>query len=89
MSDKTIEIELGRTYMDIVTGFVGIAVSRTTYISGCDSVALSPKINKDGETGEINAFDITRLKQKVNKKIEVPVLNTPGGNPTLPTTRNR
>lgn len=32
--------ELGRKYRDIVTGFEGVAVARTTYLNGCDRIAL-------------------------------------------------
>jgi hypothetical protein len=79
MSKK--DVELGRTYKDIVTGFKGVATSITTYIAGCESVGLTPKINDKGETGTICEFDITRLKLIGNiKKIEIPIIKT-GGDP--------
>lgn len=40
-------IELGDTVMDRVTGFVGVAVSRTEYMNGCIRYAVQPVCDPD------------------------------------------
>ena len=44
------EVKLGLTYKDSISGFVGIAIARTVYLYGCERVLLSPtKLKKDGD----------------------------------------
>lgn len=58
------DIENGDLVKDNITGFEGIVICTTTYLSGCDRVVVQPqKVNK--ETGlpiEPQAFDVTQLK---------------------------
>lgn len=55
-------IKLGYTYKDKVTGFKGIAMGYTTYLTGCDIVLLTPKVDKYGKLGDSKWFDFPRLE---------------------------
>lgn len=42
----------------MVTGFIGIAVGRTTWLHGCDRIIVQPQgLNKDGKTFDNQSFD--------------------------------
>jgi len=64
------KINLGDKVQDTITGFKGIAVSRTTWISGCDRIGVQPVVDKDGKMPESQTFDEPQLKLIVKKKIE-------------------
>ena len=49
-------IKLGQEVKDRVTGFKGIVVSKTTYLQGCDRVAVQPKWT-EGEVPKVADFD--------------------------------
>jgi hypothetical protein len=55
------ETILGEVYQDMITGFEGVATSRTTYLYGCVRVALEPKTLHEGKPIEANYFDEQRL----------------------------
>ena len=42
-------INLGDKVKDIVSGYTGIAVCRTSYLEGCDRIAIQAKVGKDGK----------------------------------------
>jgi hypothetical protein len=50
-------INLGGEARDTVTGFVGICVIRSDYISGCSRVSLQPPVGADGKIPEPGHFD--------------------------------
>ncbi|MFG1238033.1 hypothetical protein V5F63_12610 [Xanthobacter autotrophicus DSM 597] len=65
MSDNSITqraVMFGATYRDRITGFTGIAVGHTVYISGCSQVLLAPPVKPDGSLAESQWFDQQRLK---------------------------
>ncbi len=52
------EIQLGDKVKDRVTGFIGIAVARTKWITGCDRIGVQPiGMNEKGEPFDSCAFD--------------------------------
>ena len=55
-------IELGVTYMDRITGFRGVATGRVAYISGCNQALLTPRVKEDGAFMEAQWFDEQRLE---------------------------
>lgn len=58
---------------DLVTGFTGIITARTTWLHGCDRVAITPnKLGKDGEPIKEASFDEQRVE--VIKKGKVPAV---------------
>ena len=65
-------INLGDKVKDIVTGFTGIAVGRTTWMYGCDRVTVQPEgVNKEGKLFETQSFDepsLVVLKKKAKKE---------------------
>ena len=56
-------INLGNKYKDVVSGFIGIAVSRHSYINGCERITLQPEIDKDGKLPQTETFDSPQLKE--------------------------
>lgn len=42
-------LELGKTYRDKITGFVGIATGQASYLNDTPSVRLEGKVNTDGK----------------------------------------
>ena len=54
--------KLGQRLRDRVTGFVGIATSRTDYLNGCTRYCLEPPIGKDGKMPKDGFFDIQQLE---------------------------
>lgn len=59
-------IVFGKTYKDVVTGFVGVATGYCNYISGCNTVLLVPKVEKDNKLLEGNWFDEQRCLELNN-----------------------
>jgi len=70
------KVELGDEVKDTITGFKGIAVARTSWITGCDRITLQPQgLTKDNKTFEAESFDEVTLvvtKPKKAKKVEKP-----------------
>ena len=73
---KENEVVLGKTYTDPVSGFKGVATSRTVYLYGCARIGLQGKVGKDMKIPECNFFDELQLLQKtVNRDIGGPNTN--------------
>ena len=71
-------IELGDEVRDKVTGFKGIAISRHSYLQGCDRINVQPKVNRKGELPKDSSFDEPQLevfKPKATKRAK----GKPGG----------
>ena len=51
------KIGLGMTVKDIITGLTGVAVCRSSYLTGCDRISIQPLELKDGKPAEWCAFD--------------------------------
>lgn len=56
MSTKQ-KIELGSKVRDSVTGFTGIAMGRSTFMTGCDRIGIQPPVGDDGKLPEAQWFD--------------------------------
>lgn len=56
------EIEFGIVCRDRVTGFEGVVVAHTKYITGCDRVTLQPKVGEDNKIQETQTFDYMCLE---------------------------
>ena len=63
------KIELGDEVLDTVSGFKGVVVGITKWLSGCDRATVAPKVDKNGELVDAQTFDIPLLK--VSKKAKV------------------
>ena len=56
-------IKLGDTVADNITGFSGIAIARTDWLTGCVRFGLQSKELKDGKPIEVEWFDESRLSK--------------------------
>jgi len=65
------KVELGDKVKDQISGFTGIVVGITKYITGCDRATIDPGCKKDGEM--MCAEDIDVMTLKVTKKKAVVV----------------
>lgn len=55
------KINLGDEVKDSITGFIGVAVARTEWITGCPRIVVQPKVKKDGLLPESVTFDENTL----------------------------
>ena len=53
-------IKLGEKVKETITGYTGIVMARTAYLTGCTQVALAGKVLKDGTVPEWQWFDEKR-----------------------------
>jgi len=83
------EIELGDTVKDKVSGFKGIATSRTEFLNGCIQYDVVPKVGKDNKILEGVAIDEGSL-EIIKKKLGVKkVKKEEDGGPNHPSIRMR
>lgn len=55
------DIELGKTYQDTITGFVGVATGHARYLDSTETVLLEPRLRADGTKMSGEWFPTTRL----------------------------
>jgi len=63
-------VELGDLVKDSVSGFKGIAVSKHSYLQGCDRISVQPPIDKNGKHPESVTFDEPQLIILKTKKVK-------------------
>lgn len=63
------DFELGKTYIDRITGFEGMATAHARYLTGCNQVCLTPAIGSDGKLQEAGWFDEQRLALKPDGRV--------------------
>lgn len=51
------KIELGDEVKEKVTGYTGVVIAKTEWLTGCARYAIQPKMNKDGKIPEARDFD--------------------------------
>lgn len=73
------KIELGMTVKDKITGLNGVAVCRSSYLTGCDRISIQPTELKDGKPLDWVAFDENQLDIINNNVIK---MNTIDETPT-------
>lgn len=68
-------IELGRVVKDIVTGFEGVAVARSTWLFGCVRVGIEPRTLQDkGKAPDAIWVDEQRVEYvETEKKFRLPI----------------
>lgn len=59
---QAIRVVLGMRVKDTVTGIQGIAVARTSYLTGCDHISIQPDMDKDGKSPEWVNIDVRRIE---------------------------
>ncbi|MGR3179947.1 MAG: hypothetical protein ACUZ8E_18045 [Candidatus Anammoxibacter sp.] len=71
-------IELGKTYKDTITGFKGVCIGYVQYITGCNQVLLTPKVDETGKSVKSDWFDEQRVTESKAKKVVLDNGETPG-----------
>jgi hypothetical protein len=56
------KMKLGQRIKDKVSGFTGIAVSRTEFLNGCVRISIQPPLDKEGKLPDEKWFDIQQLE---------------------------
>ena len=64
------KLKLGQKVKDSITGYEGIAVARTTWLNGCERIAVQGPLDKDGNIPNEKWIDISQLVKasKAKKK---------------------
>ena len=86
---KKSDIILGAKYKDVVTGAQGTAVALTTYLSGCDRIAIQPPLDKDGKVPEWQYCDIVQVKRVGRTQVIVAIEEPEDNGGPRPTPRGR
>jgi len=74
-------INLGDEVKHRITGFKGIVVAETSYLSGCKRLTIQPQVKKDGTLPEACSFDEPEIDLVKSKK-EITKKETGGWKPT-------
>lgn len=77
----------GKTGKDMITGFVGVITGACSYISGCDQLLLSPKVDDTGAARDGKWFDTSRIEIQGVEAIVLPkekVAAAPGPDKAAP-----
>ena len=86
-------IELGSKVRDRVTGFTGIAVAATQWITGCRRITVQPEgTDKDGKVRETVCFDepmleVIQTPAKTKIQAHPQTATSPGGPRPAPARR--
>lgn len=68
MRKANVEITLGDYVKDVVTGFVGTAISEHYYLYGCRRITVQPRVDKEGKVPECATFDELSLELVPDEK---------------------
>jgi hypothetical protein len=82
------DVTLGATYQDRVSGFRGIAISKTLWLNDCMRVGLQGRVNKDNEA-KSNSYDVEDLEYVNNGVLESGVAALGNPNVVGPTRQRR
>lgn len=75
------EVEYGKSYESITTGYVGIAVAVTKWRYGCVRILLQPRVGKDNKQEEGEWFDEADLSMVLERKTGEKPIGGPTPNP--------
>ena len=56
------QLVMGNTYKDKITGFEGVCTGIVTYITGCDQALLQPSLDDTGKPQKAVWYDDMRLE---------------------------
>ena len=74
------KVELGKRYRDKVSGFEGVAVGVSSWLTGCNTVGLQPGTDKDGKLPSLTWLDEIRLELVEGEPAkEIETKGNPGG----------
>jgi hypothetical protein len=81
---KKAPVELGKKYRDKLTGYEGVATSKTEFIYGCTRIGLETLSGGEVKT---STFDEPSLELAEEKPVvAVPARKTGGARPSVPRT---
>lgn len=72
------DIELGATYCDTITGFTGMAIGRCNYLTGCNQTLLQPRGEDKSKRPDSEWFDDQRLTVVESSRVTLDNGDTPG-----------
>lgn len=78
-------IELGDEVRDTISGVKGIAIGRTTWITGCDNIQIRPQgVDRDGNPCSTFAADepIVEVVEKAKVKLQEAQASRERGGPS-------
>ncbi len=90
MSD--FKYSLGQTVADDITGYEGVIICRTQWLTGCNNYGVKSRELKDGKPLGAEHFDELQLKLVPDKKEVAPQVEAgkkPGGPREAPQRTNR
>lgn len=58
-------VKIGTVVTDSITGFSGVAISRTEYLHGCARIGIQPKQLHEGKPIESQFFDELQLVENI------------------------
>jgi hypothetical protein len=74
----TKRVDMGHRGRDLITGFEGVVTGHCQYISGCNQVLLSPKVDEKGGKVDAEWFDEQRVEEIEAEPILLDNGATPG-----------
>src|SRR5579872_1541391 len=67
------EIAIGDIAKDDLTGFSGLVIGRTHWLSNCDRLTIQPReLDKDGQPQKTNSFDIAHCELVSKGAVDAP-----------------
>ena len=75
------KVKLGDEVKDKVSGFQGIVIAKTKWLSGCNTALVEPPMKSDGTKPDNHTFDIPRLEVVKSAKVVIPEATTDPGGP--------
>lgn len=79
--------QLGDEVKDSVSGFVGVAVAKYSYLNGCDRISVQPMVNGEGKLPDTATFDDPQLEVLTPGKVRRGPINTGGPEKYTPSPR--
>lgn len=71
-------VELGDEVVDLISGVKGIAVGRTTWLTGCDNIQIKPQgVDRDGAPCQSFAADEPVVRVLTKGKVTLTAPKTP------------
>ncbi len=77
------KLELGDRVRDTITGFTGVYIAHTRWLTGCDRITIESEKPKAGEDSKLISFDFTRIE--LVKKSVVKLTKPAPGEPAVRT----
>lgn len=74
-------IGMGDRVRDVVTGFTGVVIGRTSYINGCEQALVQPRVDDAGKCPDGMWIDVDRLGVVDKAAVTIARRSAPGGPP--------